>query len=232
MRFGKVVLEVEDVPQIGAAPLVDRLIRIADDAEVAVARRRAAESAGTAGGSCPGTRRPSGTGTSRCTGRAPCSDFSNSSTVFSSRSSKSSAFASLQRLQVHARTACRSAASRGFHEFAVNTSGPSIRFFAWLMRDSASARLHAALSSTPELPQRLLDHRELVGRVVDDEVARQADVRRLAAQQPRAQRVERRDPHLPAVDAEQRLDARAHLLGGLVGEGDGQDAIRLGRCRC
>ena len=35
-RFGKVLLEVEDVAQVGAAPLVDRLIGIADDAEVAV----------------------------------------------------------------------------------------------------------------------------------------------------------------------------------------------------
>ena len=107
----------------------------------------------------------------------------------------------------------------------MKTSGPSIRFLAWLMRDSARRGCTLA-SSTPELPQRLLDDGELVGGVVDDEVAGQADVRRLAAQQPRAQRVKGRDPHLPAVDAEQRLDARAHLLRGLVGEGDRQDAIR------
>ena len=35
------MLEVEDVPQIRAAPLVDRLIRIAHDAEVPVTRREA-----------------------------------------------------------------------------------------------------------------------------------------------------------------------------------------------
>ena len=58
LRLGEVLLEVEDVPQVGAAPLVDRLVRIADDAQVAVAARRGAESAGTAAGSCPGTRRP------------------------------------------------------------------------------------------------------------------------------------------------------------------------------
>ena len=33
---GKVVLEVEDVAQVGAAPLVDRLVGVADDAQVAV----------------------------------------------------------------------------------------------------------------------------------------------------------------------------------------------------
>ena len=42
LRFGKVVLEVEDVAQVRAAPLVDRLIGIADDAEVAMDARRAA----------------------------------------------------------------------------------------------------------------------------------------------------------------------------------------------
>ena len=29
-------------------------------------------------------------------------------------------------------------------------------------------------------------------------------------------------------DAEQRFDARAHLFGGLVGEGDGEHLVRLG----
>ena len=39
-RFGKVVLEVENVAQVCAAPLVDRLIGIADDREVAVDLRQ------------------------------------------------------------------------------------------------------------------------------------------------------------------------------------------------
>ena len=57
-RLGEIVLEVEDVAQVGAAPFVDRLIRIADDAQVAVTCRRGAGSAGTGDGSCPGTRPP------------------------------------------------------------------------------------------------------------------------------------------------------------------------------
>ena len=40
-RFGVVALEVEDVLHVGAAPLVDRLVGIADDAEVAVDLRDA-----------------------------------------------------------------------------------------------------------------------------------------------------------------------------------------------
>ena len=56
---GKVVLEVEDVPQVGAAPLVDRLIGIAHDAQVAVVFREPPDRAGIAAGSCPDTRPPS-----------------------------------------------------------------------------------------------------------------------------------------------------------------------------
>src|SRR5262245_6291536 len=35
-RFRKIVLEVQDVPQIGATPFVDRLVRVADHAQVAM----------------------------------------------------------------------------------------------------------------------------------------------------------------------------------------------------
>src|SRR6185436_9436139 len=36
LRFAEVLLEIEDVPQVGAAPFVNGLIRVADHAEVAV----------------------------------------------------------------------------------------------------------------------------------------------------------------------------------------------------
>src|SRR5262245_2767653 len=52
-------------------------------------------------------------------------------------------------------------------------------------------------------------------------------MRCLPAKQARAERMERRDPHAAAINAKQRFDARAHLLRGLVGEGDGQQAIWL-----
>ena len=50
-------------------------------------------------------------------------------------------------------------------------------------------------------------------------------MRRLTPQKPGAQSVERRYPHLAAVDAEQRLDTRAHLFGRLVREGDREKAV-------
>jgi hypothetical protein len=41
----------------------------------------------------------------------------------------------------------------------------------------------------------------------------------------------RRNPHRPAVGAEQRLDPRAHFLRGLVRERDGEHAARVGQPR-
>ena len=105
-------------------------------------------------------------------------------------------------------------------------SGLSIRFFALLMRDSA-ARGWTSASSICRCFKRLLDDGQLVGRIVDHEVARQADRRRLAAQQPRAEGVKRRDPHAGDLGAEERLDARPHLLRRLVGEGDREDFVGL-----
>jgi hypothetical protein len=79
-----------------------------------------------------------------------------------------------------------------------------------------------------ELLLDLLDERDLIGGVVDDEVARQPDFRRLPPEQPRAERMKGRQPHAFRVSADQRLDALAHLPGGLVGEGDREHVVRLG----
>ena len=78
-----------------------------------------------------------------------------------------------------------------------------------------------------ELALGLLHDCDLIGRVVDDEVARQANLRRLAPEQPRAQRMERREPHAAGLVANERLDALAHLLRRLVGERDGEHLIGL-----
>ena len=218
----EIALEVEDVAQVGAAPLVDRLVRVADDGQVAVHAGELLDQQ---------VLRPVGVlilvhhdelelaGIALAHGGA----WSNSSTVFSSRSSKSSALASLQRSLVAGVEPRRFRGRCGFQLFS-KVSGPSMRFLAWLMRLEHRARLIGVVVEAVLLDQ-LLDHRLLVGRVVDDEVARQADAGRLAPQQARAQRVERRDPHRPAVGAEQRLDARAHLLRRLVGEGDREHAV-------
>jgi hypothetical protein len=68
-----------------------------------------------------------------------------------------------------------------------------------------------------------LHHGEGVVLVVDGEARLTPDEVRRGAQHARADRVEGTDPHAAERLAEQALDAVAHLAGGLVGEGDGED---------
>src|SRR5439155_17435134 len=62
--------------------------------------------------------------------------------------------------------------------------------------------------------------RELVGRIVDDEIARKPDGRPLAAQQAGAQGVKGGDPHPAAIGSDERFDTAAHFFGSLVRERD------------
>ncbi len=52
-------------------------------------------------------------------------------------------------------------------------------------------------------------------------------MRRLAPQDAGAERVKRRNPHRPAIDAEQRFDPLAHLGGGFVREGHRHDLVGM-----
>ena len=67
-----------------------------------------------------------------------------------------------------------------------------------------------------------------VGGVVDGESRAHAERRVLGAQDAHAGRVEGRNPHGAGNPSEHRLQALAHLPGGLVGEGDGQDLPGVG----
>ena len=62
-----------------------------------------------------------------------------------------------------------------------------------------------------------------VGLVVDRELPRVAELVGVGAQDAHARRVERRHPHRARDRPDQRADALAHLVGGLVGERDGED---------
>jgi hypothetical protein len=90
------------------------------------------------------------------------------------------------------------------------------------MRESRPAR-RVQLLGQVEVAHGLADGGHLVVVVVDQEPGRQSGGRGLATQEAHAQRVEGRDPAGERRAVEQLLDARAHLRGGLVGEGDGQD---------
>ena len=59
---GKILLEAEDVVDLGAAPAIDRLVVVADAADVLAGPGRAAAARDTARRWCPGTRRPACSG--------------------------------------------------------------------------------------------------------------------------------------------------------------------------
>ncbi|MND94899.1 hypothetical protein D3C80_871350 [compost metagenome] len=77
-----------------------------------------------------------------------------------------------------------------------------------------------------QLADHPLDQALLVVGVEDLEVLRQPRLLPVGAQQAVGQAVEGAHPHAGRADAEQLLDARTHLGGGLVGEGDREDRMR------
>ena len=117
----------------------------------------------------------------------------------------------------------------GADELAVVVGG------AQLVLGVGDLRLHRArgeaLDVDVEVVEALLDQPPRVGRVVDRELARVAEPVGVGAQHPHAGRVEGHHPHRAGGAADQQLDALAHLLGGLVGEGDREDLVRAGLAR-
>ena len=66
-----------------------------------------------------------------------------------------------------------------------------------------------------------------VGLVVDAERLGEPDAVGVAPQEPHARRVEGAHPHLASARADEGLHASLHLVGSLVGEGDGGNALRV-----
>ena len=97
LRAGEVLLEAQDVADLGAAPAVDRLVVVADAADVAVARRRAGAATGTGRRWCPGTRRRGCSGTSAGTSRGCRAGSAGCARTWSSRSPKSQALSAFSR---------------------------------------------------------------------------------------------------------------------------------------
>ncbi|MNI66619.1 hypothetical protein D3C73_1221980 [compost metagenome] len=83
-----------------------------------------------------------------------------------------------------------------------------------------------ALLIEAKLTDHPLDQALLIITVEDLEVLHQTGFLPVSAQQPMRQAVEGAHPHAGRVDAQQLLNALAHLGGGLVGEGHRQDRVR------
>ncbi len=84
------------------------------------------------------------------------------------------------------------------------------------------ARPEAAVVREPHLGEEALRERPLVVVVVDGEGRRQAGPGGLAPEEARPEGVEGLYPGLAPLRAEQRLEPLPHLACGLVGEGDGE----------
>jgi hypothetical protein len=86
---------------------------------------------------------------------------------------------------------------------------------------------HEPLRVAFELLEAVLDQSHLVCLVVDREVGLVAEPCRLAPEDPAARGVERENPQAPRVLLEQVVEARPHLVGGLVRECDRENLVRL-----
>ena len=101
-------------------------------------------------------------------------------------------------------------------------AGLSISFLAAEIA-AATLRGDEPLGVEVELLHDALDRALGVAGVVDGEAPLVAQHLGVGAQHPQAGRVEGRDPHLARVGTHEVDDASAHLVGGLVGEGDRHD---------
>ena len=95
-----------------------------------------------------------------------------------------------------------------------------------LADDGGDGAGREALRVEAHLGHDQLDEPARVGVVVDRERGPVAQPVGVAAQDAQARRVEGRDPHLSARGPDQLGHPVAHLLGRLVGEGDGEDPPR------
>ena len=143
------------------------------------------------------------------------------------RSSKSSALASRRR-RVYCRKISRNMTSCGSFMFAlrayVSTSASSFLSFEILRLRARRGEAHGV---GVELFDDALEDRALVGGVVDRERRARARCASASRRRMRTHAEWNVEIHIPdAPFAEQRLDALAHLGGGLVGERDREDLAR------
>ena len=222
--FGKVVLEIEDVLQVGAAPFIDGLIGVANHRQVPVDLGQPLDQQvlGTvrvlvfvdhhepelvcviAAGRLRGLEELDG---------------------FQQQVVEVQGVGVLQRLQV-------SLVDLGNLLVAkVPLAAQRVRPFHPVPGVADPRQRHARrdqLVVDPELALCLLDDRDLIGRVVNHEITRQPDLRRFPPQQPRAQRVERGEPDPAGIGSDQPLDPLPHLLRRLVGERHRKDLVGPG----
>ena len=190
----EVALEAQDVVHLGAAPAVDRLVVVADAADVAGAPGPAAAATGTGRRWCPGTRRPGCSGSGGGTRPARPGASAKMVRLCSSRSPKSQAFSDAQPLLVEPVERLRPCRWRSSAPSAGGSfSGVQPRFFQWSIRPASELRRPALGVDVLGLEQ-LLEQPLLVVGVEDGEARLQPHQLGVAAQDLGGDRVEGAEP--------------------------------------
>ena len=225
MAFGVVALEVEDVAQVGAAPRVDALVVVADDGQVLALAGEQAD--------------PQVLG---AVGVLVLVDVQVAPAILVVRQHAGRLLEQphgLVEQVVEVERAGRLEARlvrpiRAGGDLLLVAARSGLRCVgadqvvlpAADLASSTCGRSSLVLQQV-EIAHDQLDRARLIVRVVDREARVDADRGAVAAQDARAQRVERAHGHVARLLADEREDARAHLGRGLVGERDREDLPRL-----
>ena len=216
------MLEVEDVAHVGATPTVDRLVRVADDAQIAVAARQQVDEL---------VLHPVGVLILVHEHVLPATlvVLEDAREALEELHGLQQDVAEVEGIDVDQDLLVGGVEFRV--EFVVHVTCVAGRLrrqhpgvLPLVDAPAQTARIvDLGIEAVP--PQRLLRNGETVRFVVDDEAAAALEVPDVAPQDADAHGVEGSDRQLARIRSEQLHHALAHLAGRLVGERDGEDAL-------
>ena len=226
-RAGKIVLEAEDVVDLGAAPAIDRLVVVADAAQVLarLSQKPQPEILGDVGVLVL---------VHQHVAEAVLVLLQNvrvlapQAQAFEQEIAEIGGVENLQPLLIGAVEPAALAVGEGSGLAGGHLIGAEATVLPAVDMGGELARRPALLVDALDLDH-LLHQAELVVGAEDREIGAQAHQLRMAAQDLGADGVEGAEPlHAFGDGADDGGDALAHLPGGLVGEGDGEDLRRIG----
>ena len=225
-RAGEVALEFEDVADLGAAPAVDRLVVVADAAQVAVALRQQPQ---------PQILREIGV--------LVLVDQQIAEALLVMPEDLGVLAEQRQIVQQQIAEIGRVYGRETLLIIAIECDGAPVGPVSGVARRNLvghQAAILPALDNAEQGPRRpaplvdirrrddLFQQTELVVGVENREARREADRLGVAAQDARGERVKRAEPDAVGGAADHRLEPLAHLARRLVGEGDGQHLAGIG----
>ena len=223
LRVGKIVFEIEDVADVGAAPFVDRLILVADHADISGScRERLHQQVLHAIGVLvliDHQMRGAPLILFECRGIIAQQLVGQQLQVAEVHRIDSAQTFAIEPVEVRDRGVASGLGARG-------KLGRRDRLVLGLLDAGARQLGRGRICQCGRLDD-VADDRHRIAFIEDGKILLVANRARLGAQNPRARRMKRADPRrLRTID--QRGDALTHLTGGLVGEGDREHLARVG----